>query len=306
MEFGSDPSHYQEFGKQKLCPVGQIRCVENILLPENNLSTKKPNRNKFELPCKKAHECDIPFSPSKHILTYGYQKPCLQARHEGHFSQRYIVRCVTSKVESFGRAAISRSTKETLSSRIQKTSRSTQLPCKLVSECEVAFNPAVHIASFGFQIPCPEENVRCVSQTTPDIALPCVPSTECSVVFGTGFDHFLTYGSQESCLQDDSGLSYMVRCVETTPVSRSIGPKPIFVTISEIVGPQVINNYGKTSRTNQENVMKDSGKAEGSEKLGGKITTLANIWTPGANDSSNLQDLGELIKKYVQTKIEAK
>ena len=48
-------------------------------------------------------------------------------------------------------------------------------------------------------------------QTTPDIDLPCVPSTECSVVFGTSFDHFLTYGSQESCLQDAAGLSYMVR-----------------------------------------------------------------------------------------------
>ena len=164
MEFGSDPSHYQKFGKQKLCPVGQIRCVANISPPTTSLSTNKPTRNKVELPCKPANECDIPFSPTRHILTYGYQKPCPQVRHKVHFSQDLVVRCVTSKIESSARASLSKST---LPSRNQPTSTTAQLPCKPVSECGVAFNPAIHLASFGFQIPCPEEKVRCVTQVWP-------------------------------------------------------------------------------------------------------------------------------------------
>ena len=90
--------------------------------------------------------------------------------------------------------------------------------------------------------------------------------------------------------------------METTPASRLVGRKPIYISISEIVGPQVINNYGKSS--NQESAM-SSGEDEGSEKLSGNITRLANVLTTGYNDSSHLQELRELIKKYVQTKLEA-
>ena len=93
-----------------------------------------------------------------------------------------------------------------------------------------------------------------------------------------------------------------LRCVETTPASRLVGRKPIFISISEIVRPQVINNYGKSS--NQESAM-SSGEVEGSEKLGGNIARLANVWTAGYNDSSHLQELRELINNYVQTKLEA-
>ena len=92
-----------------------------------------------------------------------------------------------------------------------------------------------------------------------------------------------------------------LRCVETTPASGLVGRKPIYISISEIVRPQVINNYGKSS--NQESAMR-SGEVEG-DKLGGNITRLANVWTAGYNDSSHLQELRELINNYVQTKLEA-
>ena len=95
-----------------------------------------------------------------------------------------------------------------------------------------------------------------------------------------------------------------LRCVETTPASKLVGRKPIYISISEIVGPQIINNYGKSSNPHQESAM-SSGEVESSEKLGGNITRLANVWTSGYNDSSHSQELRELIKKYVQKKLEA-
>jgi len=200
--YGTDPSHFQEFGfiseEESDCPAreGEVLCIIQETAGE-------PSQ---ELPCVQPSSCSEVYGEVSHIAEYGLQFSCDISTQ---------VRCV--------------SVTNTIPSN---SSPPPPLPCVQAELCrEVYGTVASHFTLYGVQNTCPApDQVRCVmvitnTVTQPSIIFPSIPSTtlttanpvfaelpcviasSCLEEYGTQDHHFTTFGVQLSC---SSGL---VRCI---------------------------------------------------------------------------------------------
>jgi len=200
--YGTDPSHFQEFGfiseEESDCPAreGEVLCIIQETAGE-------PSQ---ELPCVQPSSCSEVYGEVSHIAEYGLQFSCDISTQ---------VRCV--------------SVTNTIPSN---SSPPPPLPCVQSELCrEVYGTIASHFTLYGVQNTCPApDQVRCVmvitnTVTQPSIIFPSIPSTtlttaapvfgelpcviasSCLEEYGTQDHHFTTFGVQLSC---SSGL---VRCI---------------------------------------------------------------------------------------------
>jgi len=200
--YGTDPSHFQEFGfiseEESDCPAsdGEVLCIIQDTAGESSQ----------ELPCVQPSSCSEVYGEVSHIAEYGLQFSCDISTQ---------VRCVsvTNIIPS-------------------NSSPPPPLPCVQLELCrEVYGTIASHFTLYGVQNTCPApDQVRCVmvitnTATQPSIIFPSIPSTtlttanpvsdelpcviasSCLEEYGTQDHHFITFGVQLSC---SSGL---VRCI---------------------------------------------------------------------------------------------
>jgi len=245
--FGTNPSHFQEFGflspEESDCFArdGEVLCIIQETAAE-------PSQ---ELPCVQPSSCSEVYGEVSHIAEYGLQFSCDITTQ---------VRCVSVTNPS------------------NPSPSSPPLPCVQSGSCrEVYGTLASHFTLYGVQDTCPATGqVRCVvvitttatepsilfpsipsntlTTATPAIAeLPCVSASSCLEEYGTQDYHFTTFGIQLSC---SPGL---VRCISHEVESSSSTPyyystttrgyssiHPLFTTQAPITPPTaaVVNIIG--------------------------------------------------------------
>jgi len=236
--YGTDPSHFQEFGfiseEESDCPAreGEVLCIIQETAGE-------PSQ---ELPCVQPSSCSEVYGEVSHIAEYGLQFSCDISTQ---------VRCVS-----------------VINSIPSNSSPPPPLPCVQSELCREVYGIiASHFTLYGVQNTClAPDQVRCVmvitnTVTQPSIIFPSIPSTtlttaapvfgelpcviasSCLEEYGIQDHHFTTFGVQSSC---SSGLvSTPTRGYSTTTRGYS-SIHPLFTTLAPVTPPTaaVVNIIG--------------------------------------------------------------
>ena len=219
--YGSDPEHFIVYGYVTptqtgcLSKNGQALCISSEDTPTSSVV------------CVPVGSCQTLYgSNPEHFAIYGYVTPT-QANCP---SKSGWALCISEE------------------NNPSQNPTSSSVNCVPVGACQTVYgsDPA-HFATYGYITPtqanCPSGSglVLCVSSeskpehpinttpvttiatttedspiiytpTNPTIELPCVPITECRVIFGTMYQHSMYYGPQKEC-----GKPHLRRCVAVEP-----------------------------------------------------------------------------------------
>ena len=250
--YGSDSNHFSLYGT--ITP-SQLNCFSHegnalcVMSPSNsgsNVPALPPST--IELPCVPITECRVIFGTMyQHSMYYGEQKAC---------SQPHLKRCVA--VEPY----VPTTKPQVMSTNHHHGDHLYTMASKSPGQSEykpiMTVRPSTN-GNYEYSTTSPDllTNPNKVSQSYQ--VLSCVEPTMCNEIFGTSYEHFIIYGHQLDCRSDN-----MVRCIkigskETTtshPKKQKdsrfqsvqiIGPKPIYLSFSQIEGPKVSNHFERKS-----------------------------------------------------------
>ena len=294
--------------------------------PSNLFANPPPT---IQLPCVPITECRVVFGTMyQHSMYYGEQQAC---------NQHHLKRCVA--VEPYVPT-----TKPPLHIHNHHGGSHGQSGGNTVSSGH--HHNGGHLNSFGDKSPDKEDKVsisslkphgtyttlQSTSQTVvtqPTVVpqnypvLPCVLPSICNEIFGTSYEHFIVYGHQNDC--DANG---MVKCIDIISMHSSttqsklpkdlpyqsvqiVGPKPIYLSLSQIHGPKVSNHFDSSRSTqsktnydddatkdnirqyihsNSDRFKKSSDKEEKSNQLYLQGVSLENIFASNTRNYNRRND----------------
>ena len=232
--YGTDPQHFMEYGyisptdANCFSKYGLVLCVSEGTGPAYSTTTSLPVLTS-SVSCVPVMSCHTLYgSSTDHFALYGYITPT----QSNCLSKNGVVLCVVSDNDPV------KPIEATVVSAVGVT-------CVPVAACQTIYGSRPqHFIQYGYITPtqtnCLSGNglVLCVTSefggnspppiyttekpttqyptshgpTRPAIGLPCVPMTECRVIFGSMYQHNMFYGEQKEC-----SMSYEKRCVAVEP-----------------------------------------------------------------------------------------
>ena len=232
--YGTDPQHFMEYGyisptdANCFSKYGLVLCVLESTGPEYSTTTNLPVSTS-SVSCVPVMSCHTLYGSSlDHFALYGYITP----KQANCLSRNGVVLCVVNDDDPV------KPVEATVVSPVGVT-------CVPLGACQTLYGSRPHhFIQYGYITPtqtnCLSGNglVLCVTSdvggnspppiyttekpttqypsahgpTRPAIDLPCVPMTECRVIFGSMYQHNMFYGEQKEC-----SMSYEKRCVAVEP-----------------------------------------------------------------------------------------